>query len=106
MLNPFPILFLSLLGHAVLRIVAGGLLVFLGLSQLGKEKRVGLKKALFGGFVGGSLFGLMLFLELVGGRFFVTASSRCGRRSALRLFAGSAGHDEDRAERDATNGET
>lgn len=71
MLNPFPILFLSMFAHLLLRLVLGGLLVFYGIQHIRGRRAVG--KALASSFVPFPHVAVVLIalLELLFGAMFI-----------------------------------
>ena len=75
MLNVFPVLFLSLLAHAILRVCVGGILVYLGLRHITKE-RIGLHILFKEHWPNAATFLVWYFaiVELVAGMFLIVGA--------------------------------
>jgi uncharacterized membrane protein YphA (DoxX/SURF4 family) len=67
MLNIFPIMFLSLIAHTILRVFAGVLLMYLGATHGSKEKRTALSLRFNNRFFGGATTTLIIIIEVVSG---------------------------------------
>lgn len=87
MLNIFPTMFLSLLAHALLRVILGGILIYLGCRHLFKD-RVSLQKVLAQRWPRFAPFLVRYFCVvevLIGGLIFVGAFTQVAAIAAIVL---------------------